>query len=171
MENEAKLPGAGDDRSAGIESQAADGSGLDAREAAQALGQVAAGQREMRASVAPPTWFILSISAVVGVVCAVQALPVTWARVVVYLVLALELVLLGVRFTRLRGVKAGWTWRQVGLAVVGGALAVVALLLCTDGPLRGSAWAAAVGFGLWAALSLVALVTHRVESRRNLADA
>ncbi|MDR1077155.1 MAG: hypothetical protein LBL55_00520 [Propionibacteriaceae bacterium] len=171
MENEAKLPGVGDDRGAGIESQASYGSGLDAREASQALSQVATGQREMRASVAPPTWFILSISAVVGIACAAQALPVAWARVVVYLVLALELVLLGVRFTRLRGVKTGWTWRQVSLAVVGGGLAVAALVLCTDGPLRGSAWAVAVGFGLWAALSLMALVVHRVESRRHLADA
>jgi hypothetical protein len=138
--------------------------------AIDALAEAADGQRAMRQSLTNPPWFTLSLSAVVGVICAAQALPLWWMRGVVAAAFVAEAILLRLQAKRLRGLRPGWTWRQVAMAGLGCALVAVAMLACID-PLKGSPWAAAIGLGVAAVLSAWVLALHRVESRRGLADA
>lgn len=142
---------------------------MGAEEAARALQEAAEGQRSMRRSIADPPWLTLSLCAVVGVLCVAQALPKWWMRGVVIGAFVAEMALLRVKAVRLRGMRTGWTWRQVLMAVLGCALAVSAMLVCID-PLNGSPWAAAVGLGVWAMLSAWVLALNRRGSRAGLAD-
>jgi hypothetical protein len=143
------------------------GESLSVSEAAAALLQADAGRQDMRMAV-NPLWFMLSMSAAIGAVCATLALPYGWLRIVVCLaVIAGELAALMVWRVRVRGLrfKSRWTRPDIGKACVGGVIGLVGFLVSYFA-LDESLWAAVVGLGVWIVLSLWFLAVHKMGSRR-----
>ncbi|MDR0431872.1 MAG: hypothetical protein LBH48_00925 [Bifidobacteriaceae bacterium] len=140
-------------------------------QAADLLNQIGSTQREIRAAAASPTWFIISVTGVLGALCAAYAIPPGNVRTAFLCAIAIGAIgLLFARREALRSLHNRWSALSIVLTAVTAVVGGAAVWVCQTAALSGKPLCVAIGAGLFVVLAALALWERRTEANRSTAD-